>query len=115
MQTGTICKLFVQHCISSRFEHNENIKLHDARRWSRRPSTALRRGTLILEKAQRGIGRPWHRESFGGIWLRNEHRLLPAGHTNLDGQVWGGVPPSHPWLQEGYTLTEGLSAVELPQ
>lgn len=41
-------------------------------------------------------------------------KLLPGGHTNLDGQALGGVPPCHPFLQEGCALTEGLSAVELP-
>jgi len=35
-------------------------------------------------------------------------------YTNLDGQVLGGEPPSHPSLQEGCALTEELSAVELP-
>lgn len=42
----------------------------------------------------------WH---WGGICL------LPANHTNLGGQLF--VAPS---LQEGYALTEGLRAVELP-
>lgn len=52
---------------------------------------------------------------MGGLWLSNGHRLLPADHTNLGGQVLRGVPPSHPSLQEGRALTEGLSAVELPR
>lgn len=51
---------------------------------------------------------------WGGSGLSNGHRLLPAGHTNLGGQVLGEVPPSRPSLQEGRALTEGLSAVELP-
>lgn len=58
--------------------------------------------------ARRGIGK-----GLGGIWLSKWHRLLPADHTNLGGQVLGGVPPSHPSLQEGHALTEELSAVEL--
>lgn len=77
---------------------------------SRRPSTTLSHGTLILEKAQRGICRVPHKEKIGGIW----HKLLPEDHTNLGGQVLGEVPPSLPSLQEGCALTEGLSAVELP-
>lgn len=68
---------------------------------------------MILEKAQRGICRARQRERFGGIWLSNGRRLLPANHTNL-GEVFGGVPPSHPPLQKGCALTEGLCAVELP-
>lgn len=47
-----------------------------------------------------------------GVWLSNRHRLL-ADHTNL-GWVLEGEPPSHPSLQEGCVLTEGLSAGELP-
>lgn len=73
----------------------------------------MSRGTLILEKAQRGICRARHRERLG-IWLSKGQRLLPADHTNLGGQVLGGVAPSRPSLQEGHALTEGLSAVELP-
>lgn len=41
---------------------------------------------------------------------------FPADHTNLGGRVLGEGegPPSHPSLQEGCALTEGLSAVALP-
>lgn len=46
------------------------------------------------------------------VWLSNRHRLL-ADHTNL-AWVLEGEPPSHPSLQEGCVLTEGLSAGELP-
>lgn len=108
------CKLglFGQHCISSFW--NWAIKLQTARIWRRRPSMACSPGTPILEKAQKGIDLAQHRDGFVGICLRKRHRLLPADHTNLGGQVLRGVPPFHPSLQEERALIEGLSAVGLP-
>lgn len=50
----------------------------------------------------------------GEIGPSHWHKLLPGGHTNLDGQALGEVPPCPPLLQQGCALTEGLSAVELP-
>lgn len=75
-----------------------------------------------MEREDKAGTEPQHRTSagrdmakslgWGCVWLSNGHRRFPADHTNLGGQVLGGVPPSHPWLQEGCTLTEGLSAEE---
>lgn len=48
------------------------------------------------------------------IWLGKRHKLLQWDNTNLDGQILGEEPPSHPSLQEGCALTEELSAVALP-
>ena len=111
-ERGQKCKMgkSVPHCISSLSEHNKIIKLQDARSWSRRPSTALSRGTLFLQKAQSaGRGKE---KMFGRFWLSNWHKLLPGNHTNLGGRVYGGVPPFHPSLQGVCALTEGLSAEE---
>lgn len=76
-----------------------------------------------MEQAIKHPTEPQHpnlRESTRNVcreWLSNGHKLfpvLPEGHTNLGGQVLGVGPLSHPSLQEGCVLTEGLSAMELP-
>lgn len=118
--TGKNCKLCVQHCISSL---SLSLSL-----WTWLNHQASGHGT-IEQAAKHGI-KPRHQKLRGkhrgasagpgaqdctvSIWLGKRHKLLQWDNTNLDGQVLGEEPPSHPSLQEGCALTEELSAVALP-